>query len=1037
MIFNSLGIRDKLIGIFVLIKVIPLIVLAWFAWDEISSFSSIIEDHVDKMAVASRQITSKVGALATKDSIQALDIKARESIERLTTDTARTVADFLYQRDNDITFLSKISPDENLYRSFISSHVKPVTFHTPWVLNKNKDAWIPSEEPLTSSASIHKNINLDEPSTSSDSTQKNINLEEPTTFSHSTHKNINIEENKTEGENKEIQARNSENALDFHYRSPEKSKNRISTPLYIEITFVDLQGKEKIKVTSSKLLPDVPLDISKVENTFCKAENYFSELKKLKPGEIYVSPVIGAYVKTHMIGTYTPSRAEKAGIEFSPETSAYAGKENPVGKRFQGLVRWATPLVENGAITGYVTMALDHTHIMEFSDHIVPTEERYSDISDAGSGNYAFIWDYHGRNISHPRDYFITGYDPETGEPAVPWMEEKHYQQWIESGAGISDFLATLPVFQEQSIKKKPASELTRAGLVGLDCRYLNFAPQCDGWNNITQEGGSGSFSILWSGLKKMTTAATIPYYTGRYGKNPRGFGFVTIGANVDEFHKAAIQTADAIQQIQNEYHEHINQQNLENQRHLDESLRHTSLHLTIYTFIMVVMVIMIAVFMASTLTATITRMIDGLKKFQEGDLSHRLNDEAGDEIGQLSRSFNSMADTIQHTMNNIIDSMPSILTGIDRSGNVTLWNREAGLISGIEAKDAVGQSVFELFPFLASEKKIVFQAIEEGIITKNQKRKTLFNSKTYYMDVTVYPLLDPEGTDSVDGITMAVGAVLRVDNVTARVRMEERMVQAEKMQSIGSLAAGMAHEINNPLAGIIQNAQLIKNRIQEDLPRNRSAAKECGMTMEQLIEYGKKRHLFTFIESIMNASRRAADIVENMLSFSRKSDPHFTESRLSEILERTVEISKKDYDLKNRFNFSTIEFIRIYDSNTPQVKCNVGKIEQVFFNILKNGAQAMMNNSSIGKKNSCFVLKERAEKENVIIEIQDNGHGMDESIRKRIFEPFFTTKSVGTGTGLGLYICYFIINDEHNGSITVTSQPGKGTTFRISLPSN
>lgn len=108
------------------------------------------------------------------------------------------------------------------------------------------------------------------------------------------------------------------------------------------------------------------------------------------------------------------------GIEFNPAQSGYAGKENPVGKRFQGLVRFAMPVVNNGQIKGYVTLALDHTHVMEFTDHIIPTEERYTAISDAASGNYAFMWDHKGRNISHPRDYFIVGYDPATGGPAVP-----------------------------------------------------------------------------------------------------------------------------------------------------------------------------------------------------------------------------------------------------------------------------------------------------------------------------------------------------------------------------------------------------------------------------------------------------------------------------------------------------------------------------------------------------------------------------------------------------------------------------------------
>ena len=125
--------------------------------------------------------------------------------------------------------------------------------------------------------------------------------------------------------------------------------------------------------------------------------------------------------------------------------------------------------------------------------------------------------------------------DPETGEPAPPWLSQEVYQLWQESKLPFSRFSEIAPTFKDQSLKKKPAAPLTKGGFVALDGRFLNFAPQCSGWHNMTQNGGSGSFLIFWSGLWKLTTAATIPYYTGQYGKHPRGFGYVTIGANVHE----------------------------------------------------------------------------------------------------------------------------------------------------------------------------------------------------------------------------------------------------------------------------------------------------------------------------------------------------------------------------------------------------------------------------------------------------------------------------------------------------------------------
>ena len=391
------SIRDKLISIFVLIKVIPLIVLAWFAWNEISSLSVTLETHVNEMARTSAETTKEVAGLATSSSIRALDLRSREAIEHLTTDTARSVAAFLSERDVDIRTASLLKPDKELFQAFLNAHMRNITPHRPWVFNEEKYIW----EPLT-------------PDPDDDRT---------------------------------VTAENKDNELDFHYRAPEKTRRVQSIPLYLEMTYVDISGKEIIKVINSDILPRELRDISKKDQTFCRAETYFEDLKLLKPGEIYVSEVIGAYVKTHLIGPYTKKQAEQKGLEFLPETSGYAGKENPVGKKFQGLVRWAMPVTQNGTIIGYITLALDHTHIMEFTDHIVPTNERYSSISDAGSGNYAFMWDHKGRNISHPRNYSIAGYDPATGEPAIPWLEEAVYENYKESGLDIDRFLKTLPEY--------------------------------------------------------------------------------------------------------------------------------------------------------------------------------------------------------------------------------------------------------------------------------------------------------------------------------------------------------------------------------------------------------------------------------------------------------------------------------------------------------------------------------------------------------------------------------------------------------------
>jgi signal transduction histidine kinase len=289
------------------------------------------------------------------------------------------------------------------------------------------------------------------------------------------------------------------------------------------------------------------------------------------------------------------------------------------------------------------------------------------------------------------------------------------------------------------------------------------------------------------------------------------------------------------------------------------------------------------------------------------------------------------------------------------------------------------------------------------------------------HVDVTVYPL----------EMDQAQGAVVRIDNVSERVRLEEMMIQSEKMVSLGGLAAGMAHEINNPLAGILQNAQVIRNRVSPELRANRAVAEGLGLDMNLVHDYFENRGCLRMMDSIMESGHRAARIVENMLSFSRKSNVHMANVDLCALLDRTVELAANDYDLKKQYDFRKIRIERDYEPDIPFVPCEESKIQQVFFNLIRNGAQAMASKQA----EACFVLRVRKQDDGVRVEIADNGPGMSEEMRKRIFEPFFTTKKVGEGTGLGLSVSYFIVVENHGGTMEVESVPGQGTTFVLTLP--
>ncbi|MEH0019590.1 MAG: Cache 3/Cache 2 fusion domain-containing protein [Desulfobacter sp.] len=375
--------------------------------------------------------------------------------------------------------------------------------------------------------------------------------------------------------------------------------------------------------------------------------------------------------------------------------------------------------------------------------------------------------------------------------------------------------------------------------------------------------------------------------------------------------------------------------------------------------------------------------------------------------------------------LSRIIGSMPSVLAVVDNNGIVTLWNRMAEERTGIPAAKARGCRLFKVLPHMTPHQSKINKALELGTIQKALKNPHKTQKGAVYEDIIIYPLITEKEKIN--------GAVIRIDDVTRQVRMEEVMIQSEKMMSVGGLAAGMAHEINNPLAGMIQGAQVVMNRLSQDLPKNQAIARELGLSLPGIRAYVEERGILRQLSSIRDAGSRAARIVDNMLSFSRGGSLHEVHD-LGMLLDRTLELAGNDYDLKKRFDFKDIEIIREYAPNVPRVRCEGSQVQQVFFNILKNGAEAMSEQADL-RGRPCFTLAAWQEEHMACVSITDNGPGMDEATRKRVFEPFFTTKPVGVGTGLGLSVSFFIITRIHKGELRVSGRPGRGTKFVVKLP--
>lgn len=432
-----------------------------------------------------------------------------------------------------------------------------------------------------------------------------------------------------------------------------------------------------------------------------------------------------------------------------------------------------------------------------------------------------------------------------------------------------------------------------------------------------------------------------------------------------------------------------------------------------------------------NTMSSENARLYNELKQSHK-DLEQRsrelllLNNELNAEI-EVRRKAEEEATFLRNYLKNVFNSMPSVLIGVNPQGRITQMNNEAVKAAQAQTQSSIGRPLLEIFPGLAHQMGKIHQAIAERKIITDREISGQGSDEKSFCDVTIFPLVS-NGVD---------GAVIRIDDVTNRVKIEELMIQTEKMMSIGGLAAGMAHEINNPLSGILQNHQVMTRRLSTDLEANLKVAQTIGLNMDTMLQYFKDREIDRMMDAIQSAARRASEIVKNMLSFARKSSEGKTASSIPELLDQAVNLASSHYDLKKQYDFKKIKIIREYLEDIPEIPCEPVKIQQVFINILKNGAEAMSEKSYEAPDTPCFVLRVYEAQGMVYIEIEDNGTGIDPVSKKRIFEPFYTTKTVGKGTGLGLSVSYFIIKENHHGEIRVESAPGRFTRFIISLPIN
>ncbi|OQY28571.1 MAG: hypothetical protein B6244_06585 [Candidatus Cloacimonetes bacterium 4572_55] len=364
---------------------------------------------------------------------------------------------------------------------------------------------------------------------------------------------------------------------------------RMMKPLYKEISFVSPTGQEQIKIINDRIVPPEHLyDVSKPINTRYKSEAYFNETINRGRNEIYVSHVTGFYVnKYEMLGDST------------------SVKDNPAGKRFSGVIRFAKQVYENNELVGIVVLALDHTHLMEFTDHLTPNapaKDPYVFAVDDTKGNEAYMVDDEGWIISHTRDWMIRGVSPRLenlGEPMQPAVEASH----------IQDHFLSRPV------------QLDKVG-------FMEFLRDIAKIPSIAAEGKPESLWYHWSGHHSFVAFAPIPYYGGDY-RVPAGFGWVAITADVKAFHEAANETAAQIRSSQ---------------------IRIVTLAIIVISCSMVI-VLLVAMWLARSITRPVIRLTDLANRISMGDLGLKIDVKSSDEIGALSNSISRLAISLQAAM--------------------------------------------------------------------------------------------------------------------------------------------------------------------------------------------------------------------------------------------------------------------------------------------------------------------------------------------------------------------------------------------------
>ena len=356
-----------------------------------------------------------------------------------------------------------------------------------------------------------------------------------------------------------------------------------------------------------------------------------------------------------------------------------------------------------------------------------------------------------------------------------------------------------------------------------------------------------------------------------------------------------------------------------------------------------------------------------------------------------------------------LLASAVDAVIAADKKGNILIFNDIAAKILGYDAEKAPQEveirdlypndTAYEVMKKLRSEEyggKGHLKSYRVDLLTKT--------GETIPVNLNAAIVYDGDQEIATIGFFHDMREELRIKAALKKTQLQ--LMQAEKLASLGMLAAGVAHEINNPIAIMVEEAGWIEDLLKEEDFKESKNLAEFNRALKQINTQGN----------------RCKEITRKLLSFSRSSDSGIQTVEINDLIEDVVDLSLQ------RAKSSHVKLVTELQDDLPATRISLSEMQQVLLNLINNSLEAMQD------KGGTITLSSRIEQGRILVEVADDGPGISKAHLSRIFDPFFTTKPVGKGTGLGLFICYGIIKTM-GGKIDVKSAVGKGTTFSISIP--